>query len=264
MTEKRYYTGLIMPNPGFVSVHPPLASEVTLLTDNEIKTLLADPNRTPDDQIFPDYFIEKGDQKSHNSCAGWGGANAYSETAFLNGDRNPDNTGVSYSGSYVYSKCNRGSDNGAITEEILNSIMSGGLVTVEDCGWDNIWRRNTSKFDAKALKRKGLTFNTIKSQSEFNTALTRRQIVICVVNVDSTKYVNFNGQGLVPEFNGPGNHCIRCRDIRWNGSRYEYKQAGNWGLDWGNKGTGWCTWASFNQTISYHTFYTITFTARFS
>lgn len=261
-----FYTGLLQPQPGFVSARQPLKSAITLLTDDEIRSILADPSRTPDEQIFPDYFIERGDQKSANSCAGWGGANAFSETAFLNGDRLPDGTGEVYSGSYPYSGCNRNVDKGALLDEIWDWIETKGLVTAKECPWNNIWRVNTTKFDAQALKNRGIAIHAIKSQAEFNTALARRQIVVCVVNVDGSKYVNYNGSGLVPEFNGVGNHCIRCRDIRWNAQakRWEYKQAGNWGLNWGFRGTGWCTWASFYQTIQYHAFYTITYTAKFS
>ena len=264
---QKFYTGLIPPETGFVSAHMPLEKSITLLTDDEIQALLADPSRTPDDQIFPDYFIARGDQKQHNSCAGWGGANAFSETAYLNGDRLPDNSGEVYSGSYPYSGCNRGRDAGAMLEDVLGWIQNKGMVPASVCDSENIWRQNTIRFDAQALKNRGIALHTIKSQAEMNTALARRQIVVCVINVDrSSRYVNYRGQGLVPEFGGSGNHCIRCRDIRWNAAarRYEYKQAGNWGLGWGQRGTGWCTWASFSQTINNHTFYTLTFTARFS
>ena len=261
-----FYTGLIDNPDGRVSAYRSLSSDITLLTDAECQSLLADPNRTPDDQIFPDYFIERGDQKQHNSCAGWGGANAFSETAFLNGDRLPDGTGESYSGSYPYSGCNRGQDEGAVLEDIFNWITNNGMVPATLCNSEDIWRKNTQQFDAVALKNRGLALHTISSQSEMNTSLVRRQIVVCVVNVDRSQYCNYKGVGLVPAFKGNGNHCIRCRDIRWNAaaSRYEYKQAGNWGLSWGLKGTGWCTWSSFSQSILKHQFYTLTYTAKFS
>ena len=266
MKVGRFHTGLLEDTSGRVSAYRSLSSSVTLFTDAECQALLSDPSRTPDDQIFPDYFIEKGDQKQFNSCAGWGGANAFSETAFLNGHRLPDGTGECYSGSYPYSICNRGQDEGAVLEDVFQSITQDGLVPESVCPANNIWRKNTQQFTTLALKQRGLALHTVASQQEMNTALVRRQIVVCVVNVDSTKYVNYNGQGLVPEFQGPGNHCIRCRDIRWNAAakRYEYKQAGNWGLDWGLKGTGWCTWGSFYQSILKHKFYTVTYTANFT
>jgi hypothetical protein len=262
----QFYTGLLDPPEGFVSAFPRLSSAITLLTDAEIQDIISDPNRTPDEQIFPDYFIREGDQEQHSSCAGWALANMFSETAFLNGDRKPDGTGEIYSGTYPYSGCNRGQDAGSVTEEIMNWCINQGMVPKSVCGVDNIWRQNTKQFDALAKQQRGLVVHTISSAAEFNTALARRQIVACVVNVDRSQYVNYRGVGLVPAFTGSGNHAIRCRNVRWNAAAgcYEYKQAGNWGLSWGLNGTGWCRWNSFSQTIVKHVFYTVTYTAKFS
>lgn len=252
-----YFCGLVQPNgapENFVSAAPRFDAATGLFSDDEIQSIVSNPSRTPAAEIFDVHWVVEGDQKSHNSCAGWGGANALSKTRWKTGIRD----GVVFSGSYIYSWCNRNRDQGAVLEEVMAELMSHGTVPASQCGVDTIYRSQTARFDDEAAKVKGLALYSVKTQAEVNTALARGQIVVVCVQVDTTRYVNYNGNGLVPAFNGIGNHCIHVDDIRIVNGVYQYRQVGNWGKGWGNQGTGWCTWSSFAQPIKNHSFYVLT------
>lgn len=254
-----FFTGLQLP-PGapenFVSARPRLDSAVGLYSDSDVRQILADPNRQAAADEFDDHWVREGDQKQHNSCAGWGGANAFSKMRWRLGIRD----GVTFSGSYVYSWVNRNQDQGAALEDVMNELMAHGTVPAAKCGPNTIYRSTTSQFDSEAALHQGLALYSVKTQAEVNTALARNQIVVMCVQVDQSVFVNFNGQGLLPAFRGSGNHCIHCDDIRWNGTsnRWEYRYVNNWGLNWANKGAAWGTWASMAQPIQNHSFYVMT------
>lgn len=251
----QFNTGLIEPDgPPLVGV--PYASATTVFTDDEVRQLLADPGRTPKSNIFSDTaWIVKGDQKQHNSCGGWGGANAFSKTRWLLGIRD----GLVLSGSYLYSWANGNQDEGAQLKNILAVLTNHGTVPMDICGPDSIYRKQTQQFDTLALAHLGLGLFHISSQAELNTALVRDQLVVVCIQVDKnpSKYCSFRGNGMVPQFKGNGNHCIHVDDMRWNSTQFEYRQCGNWGLSWGAAGYGWCNWNTFAQPINIHTFYAI-------
>lgn len=250
-----YFTGLLLPESPLVCFRRAETLPGYVLSDDQVQVLLSDPYRTPKASIFDDHWVAEGDQKHHNSCAGWGGANASSKAAYLAG-QNP--TGTVYSGSYPYSFANRGQDQGAALQDVMQALETNGFgVPASECDANSIYRNQCSKFDAEAKSLLGLSYYAAATQAEVNSALVKDHPVVVCVNVDTSVYVNYNGQGLVPAFAGKGNHCIHVDDLRWNASarQYEYRQVGNWGLNWGNKGTGWCTWKSFQQTIGYHMFY---------
>lgn len=254
----QFRTGLLQPEgkpANFVSASPRLESALPLMTDADIQEILNDPNRTGAADEFDDHWVVQGDQKHASSCAGWGESNAFSKTRYRNGLRD----GMVFSGSYPYSWCNRGQDNGAVLDDIMNESMNRGNVAASKCPWNMIYRKQTAQFDAEAALHEGLGLFSVKTQAEVNTALARRLIVVVCVQVDTTQYVNYKGNGLVPAFRGIGNHCIHVDDLRWNQTtgKYEYRQVGNWGLTWGLKGAGWCGWSSFAQTITGHSFYVL-------
>lgn len=252
-----FHTGLLQPegNPdNFVSARPRLQDAISLLSDSDIKDILNNPNRMPASEEFDDHWVLEGDQRQKLSCAGWGGSNALSKTRWRNGIRD----GIVFSGSYPYSWCNRNSDNGSALEDIMNELMNKGTVAASKCTWSMIFRNSTQQFDTEAKQHEGLALFSIKTQAEMNTALARDQIVVVCVQVDSTKFVNYHGSGLVPAFNGPGDHCIHADDIRLVNGVYQYRVVNNWGLNWGLKGTGWTTFSSFAQPIRNHSFYVLT------
>ena len=251
-----FHTGLKLPPAGFSNPYKAYSQSFTVFDDDTIQRMLADPGRTPKSQTFADpMWVVKGDQKSHNSCGGWGGNNALSKTLYLMG-----NDPVVYSGAYSYSLVNGGTDDGSALVDVMNELMENGTVPVDVCPADLIYRSQTKQFDSLAAKVKGLALHSVQTQAEMNTALVRDQMVVVCIQCDTTKYVNYDGNGLVPMFKGNGDHCIHVDDLRWNAAaqRYEYRQFGNWGPKWGANGTGWCTFSAFAQPIQVHGFYVIT------
>lgn len=250
---RRFYTGLAQPiTPGLTGFSR-VRDSIPLLSDADVKAIITDTSWVPAEQEFDDHWVIEGDQTQHNSCGGWGGTNGFSKMRWRLGIRD----GIVFSGSYLYSWGNRGSDQGAVLEEIMQYLMTKGTVPKSTCGPNTIWRQQCSAFDGEAVNHEGLALQAIANQAELNTVLAQKKIATVCVQVDSSQYCNYKGQGLVPAFRGNGNHCIHCDDIRWNSvaSRYEYRQVGNWNVTWGLRGTGWCTFASFGQTIANHMFY---------
>ena len=252
-----FYTGLQLPEgepDNFVSAMPRMGDAVNIYSDADVQAIVNDPTRQAAADEFDDHWVIEGNQKKHNSCAGWGGANAFSKMRWRLGIRD----GTVFSGSYAYSWCNRNQDKGAVLDEVMNELMAHGLVAASKCDANTIYRTSTKQFDAEAQQHEGLALYSIKTQAEVNTALARNQIVVVCVQVDKTRFVNFNGQGLLPSFSGPGNHCIHVDDLRFVNGAWQYMAVNNWGLNWANKGTAWATWSSFAQPIKNHAFYVLT------
>lgn len=257
------YMGHLIP-PARQPCAPRLMSTDQLVSysDQDVIDIITDPSWVPAASIFDEHWVVEGDQKQHNSCDGWGGTNAFSEQCWEDGDQ----TGTVYSGSYGYSFCNGGVDQGAPLDKMMAELMANGTVPAAECTADMILRKQTSQFDTEAQQHKGIGLVAAATQAEVNTLLSQRKKVVVCIMVDRHKYVNYTGQGLVPVTSGHGNHCIHLNDIRWNATTkaFEYRQSGNWGITWGDKGTGWSSWAAYAQTIAYNTFYGITSTANLS
>ena len=248
-----YFTGLIAPPAGLVGAFRPYSTSTSILSPSDIKDLVT--NRVPRSQVFSDpAWIIKGNQKQHNSCAGWGGAANIGKTLFLTGSDRPVKV---FSGSYIYSWCNRGVDQGAVLEEVMQELMAHGSVTADECNSEAIWRKSDAAFDAEAAKVRALDCFAISTEEELDTAIAQRLIVTVCVQVDSTKFVNFSGTGILQAFHGIGNHCVHVDDIVYYRGTKCYRLVNNWGPTWGNGGTALVTFDSFAQTIGKHQFYAL-------
>lgn len=261
-----YFTGLLEPSPGFVCAYPAVASTWTAAwTQKDIIDLVTDPSYTPAVKIFDDHWVKEGIQAQHNSCAGWGGSNAFSKTCWLLGNKN----GIVYSGSYPYSLCNNNVDQGAQLANVMSILMSKGTPPASMCGPELIWRGQTKRFDTVASLNEGIDLYGIHSELELAVALAQGSMVVVCIQVSKAytmPWKDKTGLAILKALPGNGNHCIHCDDIRWNEaySRFEYRIVNNWGLGWGYRGTGWVTFASFATPIKIHKFYRVTATTNVS
>jgi hypothetical protein len=257
--------GLLMPDETNVCAAPFLEDSIpnNILTDDQIMQLITDPGRTAAVDIFDEHWVKEGDQKQHGSCNGWAAGQLLSKTRFKRGLQD----GIVMSGSYVYSWINNGQDNGSALDRAMAELQSHGAPPASMCDANKIYRKDTQQFDAEAMKHLGFDAYAIKTKRGLDSALALGFIVGVAVQVNNA-FMNYKGQGLIPVSTGNGNHAIHADDIRWNPTtkQYEYRPVNNWNVTWGNRGWGWTTFASFQQTMlrnengqqsGVHQFYTI-------
>lgn len=231
------------------------ASANPLHTQDEIRKIITDPNRTSRRSLFGPEWIRRGDQKKHGSCNGWATASSYTKVRWLRGFRD-DFYG---SGAYVYSKINRDQDNGSALNDDIGELVKYGVCSDTIVNADQIFaaQMDVAAADADAAKHKGLIAYHCSTQQELLSGLADGFIAVVVVQVDTNVFCNYHGSGLVPSFRGIGNHAVHVDDLVWDGKQFLFDLVNNWGVHWGDQGRGMATWSSFQQTFGVHPFYLI-------
>lgn len=244
--------GLLLPDPTYVCSFPVYEDLVPSYSDSDVKDLLTDPNRVKSRTLFDDHWVVQGNQQQHGSCNGWAGASSLSKARFFSGIKD----GLVLSGSYVYSWINNGQDNGSALDRGMAELMAHGAPPASLCDANQIYRNQTSQFDSQAVLHEGLQCYAVKTQAGFNTAVARQDPVVVAVQVGNA-FMNYK-TGLIPVVKGPGNHACHVDDARvdTNGTII-YDFVNNWGLSWGTRGRGECTWNIFAQPFGVHQFYAI-------
>lgn len=244
--------GSLCPPDGFVSAfEQTFEDEKPVWTDEEIRRVITDPNRTPRRRVFAKEWIVN--QGSWGSCNGHACALALSRARYLRGIQDK----LILSGSWVYSLINSGGDNGSALEDGLKAIQKYGACPADLVKPSMIYPKLQPK-NAKdeAAKHKGLACWRVATKQGFRTAVAAGFPVIVAVHAGS-RFQKQNASGIVGVDSGNGNHACLVDDLLLLHGSEVFDLANSWGLNYGTEGRAYLTWDSFEQPFSRHTFFAI-------
>jgi hypothetical protein len=165
-----------------------------------------------------------------------------------------------FSGSFTYSRINRGQDNGSILEDGLRSIQENGECSVDLCKWDMIYpQMQPANAILEAAKHKGLACYRAMTRQGWRTGLAAGYMGIAAVMCGPKWDKITNGISGVQS--GRGNHAVCIEDIRIVNGHEVYDLPNSWGHGFGEQGRTLVTWDHFEQTFGSHAFYLIPTTA---
>lgn len=232
---------------------PTFAEKYPAWSDDEIREAITDPLRKPARIIFGNTWIHN--QGSFGSCNGWATAGVGARARYWRGIKD----GKQFSGSFTYSRINRGVDQGSALYEGMVSIGRDGLCPIDLCKPNQIYKNQiSSEAVTEAAKRKALvrTAYHISTIRELRTALAMR--LPCVVAVHAGRNLQqLNKQKIAGVDNGRGNHSVLCDDLCIIGGHEVFDFANSWGLQYGDNGRAYLTEEHFAQTIGVHDFFAV-------
>jgi hypothetical protein len=243
--------GLLPPPDGLVSAFPDVESdpEMRVLDDADIRRIA---QAWADDPKLGEWRIL--DQKSHGSCAGFGCAGATMTLRHRMGIRDQ----LKLSGAWLYSWGNSNSDSGAPLEWILRAAIEHGIPPESIVPWNIIYQRDMpANAAAEAAKRKPLKWRRVTTKQQYRSCLAQNFPVVVALHAGS-RFQRPDANGISGVDNGGGNHCVYTDAIRMINGTECYRVVNSWNTRFGNKGTTWVTWASFEQCFGRHQFYTCT------
>ncbi len=247
---QEYFTGLLLPPPGFSSPLPVYEDAFPQMTLDEIKTkAAATPKRGR--QRFDSTWILN--QNPKNSCAGHGGAAATAKARVRRGL-----PPVVLSGAYPYSKANGHRDQGAMLADILEILQKWGCAPLSLVPKDEIYPELQPKnADEEAAKYKADLIMLITTENGLWSALARDQDVVVAVDVESA-FMRLNGDGVAGGGSGPGNHCVSADGLYLVHDTLTADGVNSWGTTYGDQGRMGLQWNShFRSTFKYHQFYCV-------
>ena len=251
---KRFATGLWIPHEQEPCIYPlaSVAMNAGIRDIKDLEAILADPNRTPAEQLFPPEQWTRS-QGGVSSCAGYAAAWTLSRAIKINTGRT-----VYLSGESVYSQTNRGRDMGSALAANIKALVQTGAAPE---GLNTPGKFYTERTLPEAAKKerhrfRAFEYHQIKTDWELACASALR-FVTCVAIHVGPSWERFNGDMLVGN-RGPGNHAVLVDDVRIRNGRFEHRMGNSHGLRWGFKGTAWTTWAAhYASTVENHLFYAI-------
>jgi hypothetical protein len=244
-------TGLLLPEPGFVSSMPVFAENVDLLPEDKIIEM-ANSGLVDGRKRYDESWV--CDQRDKGSCNGWAGASALAKSRV---DRGLDR--VDLSGAYLYSLINRGGDNGSLLDEGMRAMQERGVATAATVKWDQIYPSlyDKAKADAEAAENKGFECYRLTTRAELFTALAVG--FKCVVAVDvQNQFMRLDSLGRPGGSNGPGNHAVHADGLAVIGGKLLATAANSWGTVYGLRGRMNLDFdMHFASTIGIHGFYAV-------
>ncbi len=249
--QTEHKLGLLLPPKGFKTKCKSFGDiPGVMLTMDEIKNIIVKRKRPPRRETFGNSWIL--DQSQHGSCAGYMEAGAYGKTRWLKGVQD----GMTFAGSYNYSFCNGGSDNGSMLDDEMNSGVKNGHISTTKCTWQMIYRNQTQQFDAEAATHKSEEPWAISTLEELYSALALD--FICGVAVDvGNNFMRLDGDGFPGASGGPGNHAVHVDDVVLINGKLAADMANSWNLVFGVQGRCYLDERHFRNTIGQHGFYAI-------
>lgn len=159
------------------------------------------------------------------------------------------------SGAWLYGFVNDNEDRGAPLEWVLRAAVEHGFAPESMVPWNIIYKRqHKPEFAVEAKKHMPLKWRRITTKQGYRSAMAQGFPVVVAVQAGS-KFQQQNTDGIAGVDNGGGNHCVLTRAIRIIKGREVYRVQNSWGLRFGDKGTTWVGWESFEQCFNRHQFY---------
>lgn len=246
-----YGTGLHVPATRETSF-PLFADTGEVLTVDQIKSIISDPNRKSGRKRFGDDWI--GNQGSLGACNGFAAAYALARSRVRRGLLR-----VMLSGFGLYSAINGGRDNGSALERGFKWIQENGVPPITpDEKATYIWSQVPDAAKAKMGEYKGLECFGINGEIELASALARGYDCIVAVQANN-RWSQLDSDGVCGESNGLGNHAVLCDDLVLSSSGgFLFDMPNSWSLRFGQRGRGFLTWRRhFAESSKHHYFYAI-------
>lgn len=235
----------------FVCAFPMFESAFEMWDDQQIRRVITDPNRVPRRKVFGPSWIKN--QRSKGSCNGWAGSAGYEKTRYLRGIQDK----MFFSGSFLYSLMNGGSDNGSALQSGMQKLQEVGCAELEFADWDDIypsqWKPGARE---NAAKHKGLICYAAGTIQGLKTGLAKGFVAIVAVHAGGN-FQRLNSQGIAMVDNGRGNHAVHVDDLCIVGGTMVFDMANSWGTGFGQAGRAYLTEDSLEQPWSNHTAYLI-------
>lgn len=244
----------LLPDPfGFVSAMPRFEDNFPVFNDDQIKNLLADPNRLNPKSVFDSSWIL--DQGNAGSCAGHAAAAAASRSRYRRGSSDK----LLFGGAYPYSKVNRGRDQGAVLEDVLVAIQKYGFAPLSVVGPKMIFpSQQPANADAEASKHKALVAYACGTRQGLKSGLAAGFDAVVAV-MAGNNFMRVNARGIAGVDNGGGNHCVACQGLEWDPilQKWVYGGVNSWSPTYGVNGCMGLLDAHFDQTDKTNTFYAL-------
>jgi C1A family cysteine protease len=249
----QYGTGLLVPTYK-PATFPVYADNGPMFTKEQIGKIVTDPERVAGSRLFkPEEWIRN--QGSVGSCNGQAGAHALERVQVSRGVKRRR-----LSGEGLYALINGGMDNGSMLDDGMHALVNNGAPEEQYVPVAKfLTQRQLSREAVDSMKRnKAHECYRVESEQELASGLAAGFCGVVAVHATNS-YGKLDSRSVSPPARGPGNHAVLVHDVRFSSSGgYEFESANSWGLNWGNRGHNWITWASHLQsTIQYHAFYLI-------
>lgn len=239
-----------IPKLDVAAKNPVYADSQIMYTDDQIKTLLASPNRIPSRVTFDKTWIL--DQMNFGSCQGHGEAGALQRVRFRRGLQK-----ILLSGAYAYSKVNGGSDNGSALVDGLAACQKYGIAPLSLVNATMIYPKlQPSTADAEAAKHKALVAYATPTLAEVRSALAAFHPVVVAISAGNN-FMKLDGNGVGGIDSGSGDHAVCLDDLKFSNGIWLYDMANSWGISVGVDGRWYLRDGNFTQTISHHMFYAL-------
>ncbi len=199
-------TGLLVP-PQRTTRFPLFADKVPVLTDDRIRDVIHDSNRTKMRDRFPQSVWGRN-QGQRGSCNGYAGARALSRARALRGL-----DVVHLSGEFLYAAINGGRDQGSMLDDAFDWIQKHGVCREELVPYEEYrWNRVSEEAKRDAENFKGLELYAVDTRQELYSAVALGFMCVIAVHV-GRNFTNVDSKGRVPRSNGVGNHAVMVTDI---------------------------------------------------
>ena len=242
-------TGLLLPEPGFVSSFPVFESVQPMLDWDEIERI-AKSGEADKRSTFTEDWIQY--QRDKSSCNGYATAAALSRTRYRRGLGK-----MLLSGAYIYSLINGGRDRGSMLEDGMRAVQERGIATEATVPWDRIYTNSyPAAANSEAERFKGFECYAVRSKQALYSALALGFDCVVAVHADAS-FDRIDGKGIAGPGRGPGNHAVMADGLRWEGEVVE-NGVNSWSTRWGDRGRMGMTWERHHATTNaYHVLYAI-------
>ena len=245
------HTGLRLEVGGKRVCYTTFEDKVGCLTRDQIAKILSDSRRVSAREEFNSSWVLS--QGRRNSCAGYA-IGSMLEKLFKR------QFGIRYklAPEYVYAKANGGRDQGALLRRVVEEAFNGCALR-EHVPYE-AYRKSEmgpeSHMSASRFKLAEGEVVGIHSDDELASAIALNWLVLVAVHVDERQWFRLDGNGVVAETLGVGNHAIHVDDVRINAKgQFEYDHQGSWGTTYGQQGRGYITWSShLREPVKHHEF----------
>lgn len=246
------YTGLTVPETRPMDF-PAFRSLNKILTRDQIRQIVSNPDRTPARQRFPaKQWIRN--QGRRGSCQGYATAWALARVRVLAGI-----PFVPLSGEFVYAQTNGGRDAGSPLIAGMKKIQEVGTCREDLVKHESyLWRDMSQEARSDAVNYRGFECFRVDDESELATGLALGFIGVVCVHA-SSGYKRLNSRGVRGASRGRGNHAVGVQDVRLGpDGEFEFDEVGSWGRSNGEDGYAWITWDDHLETPNeYHANYLI-------
>ena len=243
--------------PEKVSTSFAVYPDADLLSLEQIRQVLDDPNRVPSRELFDRSWILNQGQRS--SCNAYAVAGALARIRYRMGmDR------VEFGPEFLYALVNNNQDRGSLLDDGMVAVTEHGICPRNMIPYESYQMRDVS-IEARRVAKNYRAFECYQfptdSVSKFwhamVSAVCRNEIVVLALHVGQRF---LSSRSLAGTDRGPGNHAVAADDARLAGRNLEDIQLdmfNSWGTDFGEFGRSWISVNHVAEPMRFHAMYAI-------